>query len=62
MAVKRVRMVTYLEGLLSVKSDDLLITWPCKITMKLGKMVTYLERLLLIKSHDPLITWYYEVK
>ena len=32
MATKIGRMVTYLDGLLTAKSHDPLITWSCKIT------------------------------
>ena len=32
MATKLGRMVTYLDGLLSIKSHDPLITWFCEIT------------------------------
>ena len=31
MATKLGGMMTYLDGLLPIKSDDPLITWPCKI-------------------------------
>ena len=61
MATKRGRMITYLDGLLPIKSLDSLITWSCEITWetksiilnttvlmvtKLGRMVTYLQGLL----------------
>ena len=72
MTAKLDRMVTYLEGLVTIKSHNTLITWSCKVTWqenqyisttnvlmatKLGKMMTYFERLLTIKSFYALITW-----
>ena len=32
MATRLGRMITFLDGLLSIKSDDPLILWSCKIT------------------------------
>ena len=32
MFTKLCRMITYLDGLLPLKSQDPLVTWPCKIT------------------------------
>ena len=76
MATKLDRMVTYLNGLVPVKSHSHLITWFCKITWqtkiiksslplstasKLDRMITYLDELLPIKSHVPLITWSCEI-
>ena len=52
MTTKLGRVVTYLEGLQIIKSDN---AWRVPIATKLGSMVTYLDGLLTIKSHDPLI-------
>ena len=67
------RMVTYLEGLLTIKSFHCLIiglqgqglnknnyisTTRVFMATKLGRMITYL---LPINSHDSLITWSYEI-
>ena len=65
MATKLDRVVTYREGLQSIKSNDHLITWSCGINSntrvakatKLCWMVTCINGLLLIKSHDCFITW-----
>ena len=67
MAAKLVRMVTYFEGLLTIKSYKVLITnvtiknnyissTTVPMTTKLGRMVAYLDRLLPTKSYDSLIT------
>ena len=65
-------LVTYLDCLLAIKSNDQIITWFCEITWqtkncistttmlmttKCGRMMTYLEWLLPIKSRDHIITW-----
>ena len=65
--------MTYLEGLLFLKSHDPLITWSCKITWqanhsistttipmvaKRGSVVNYLKRLLPIKSNGLWVTWF----
>ena len=63
----------YVEGLVTIKSLNTLITWSCKVTWanenyfvsttrvtlttKLCRMVSYLNGLLPIKSHEFLITW-----
>ena len=63
----------YVEGLVTIKSLNTLITWSCKVTWanenyfisttrvtlttKLGRMVSYLNGLLPIKSYEFLITW-----
>ena len=72
LATKLRRMVTYLNGLLPIRSNNCLITWSCKVTLqtkiiifttrvplatKLCRMVTYLNGLLPIKSNNCLITW-----
>ena len=53
-------MVTFLEGLLTIKSFNALITRSYKVrvpmAIKLGRMQIYLDGLLSLKSHDPLIT------
>ena len=73
MTTKLGRTVTYLNGLLPIKSLDPLITWSCKVTWqaqdnyisptimpiatKLDRMMTYLRRLPPIKLFNPLVTW-----
>ena len=75
MTTKLGRMVTYLEGLLPIKSHDPLIlccskiTWQTKSIIpplphcltKLDRMVTCLEGLAPIKSNEPLITCSYQI-
>ena len=71
MTTKLGRMVAHLNGLLSIKLHDTLITWSCDFMWKaktiisplpqpvstnLGRMVTYLEGLLSKKSHNILVT------
>ena len=70
LATKRVRVVTYHEGLPPIKSHDFLIMWSCEIKWQTKSMsttrvsmatnfdgmVTYLEGLLPIKLRDPLVT------
>ena len=67
------RMVTYLDGVLPIKSLDPLITWACKITQQTKTIIypsTQCLRLSIlarvgicneespsIKSSVPLITW-----
>ena len=60
-ATKLARMVTYLEGLLPIKSRDTLITWSCKITWQTKTIISHLDGLLPIKSHDSLIMWLCEI-
>ena len=70
MAKKLGRIVTYLKGLLAIKSFNTLITFLARsrdkknyyipttrvpMGTKLGRMITYLTGLLPIKSNDPLI-------
>ena len=66
-------MVTYLDWLLPIKSNDHIITWFLEVTWqtknhyvstttmsmatKCSRMMTYLEWLLPLKSHDHTITW-----
>ena len=72
MANKLRRMVAHLDGLLSTKSHDPLITWSCEIAWQkdryisiialamateLGRMVTYLAWVLTIKWHNTLFKW-----
>ena len=72
MATKLGRMVTYLEGLTTIKSHNILITWSCKAMWqtkslylyyqsayghKLARMVAHLDGLLIIKSCKTLIMW-----
>ena len=73
MATKLGRMVTYLDCLFSIKSDDHIITWFCEITRqtkkhcissttmlmttKCGRMMNYIEWLLPSKSNDHIIMW-----
>ena len=66
------RMVTYLDILLPIQSNDHINTWFSKImwqtknisyttkpiTSKHGKMMIYLEWLLPKKLHDHIITWF----
>ena len=61
MATKLGRMITYLDGILSIKSHN---SRSCEIsnitvpmTTKLGKMVTHLEGPLTIKLFNILNTW-----
>ena len=64
LATKRVRVVTYHEGLPPIKSHDFLIMWQTKniattrvsMATNFDGMVTYLEGLLPIKLRDPLVT------
>ena len=71
MATKLGRMITYLIGVLPIKSHGTLIMRTSEITFqkkttistvrmpmatKLGRMVTYLNGLAPMKSHHPLIT------
>ena len=64
------RMVTYLEGFLTIKSHNALVIWSYKVTWKtkiilkkiaygykLGRMITYLDEFLPVKLHSSLITW-----
>ena len=65
MANKIGRMVTYLDGLLTMKLFNILITWSCKVknyyisstkvpvTTKVDRMITYLDGLLPIKACEP---------
>ena len=76
MATKLCRMLTCLDELLSIKSDDCssrglarsrgkLNNYITIIRMlmatKLGKMVKYLEGLQTIKLFNALITWFYKI-
>ena len=77
MTTKLGRMLTYLEGLLTIKSHNALIIWSCKIyvtnenyyisatrvlmTTKVGRTVAYFESLLTMKSFYTLITWSFKV-
>ena len=69
-------MVTYLEGLLTIKSFNTLIMWSCKVACqtktnisttivhmatKTGRMVIYLERLFTVKSYETWISWFSKV-
>ena len=62
MAPKLSRMLTYLNGLLPIKSHYFLITWYCKTTItvplatKLGRMVTYLNRVFLLQLKTQLFS------
>ena len=69
MTSKLGRMVTYLDGLLPIKSGDPLIAWPCEtmrlaktivssqsMSTKLGRIVTYLQDLINIMLIYPLVT------
>ena len=77
MATKLGGMISYLVGLLHIKSYDPLMTGPCEITWqtktiispipqsmatKLRRMVSYLNWLQAIKLLDPLITWSCQIK
>ena len=66
MATKLGRMVTYFEGLLTIKSFNALITWSnekhyistIRVSMAtLCRIVIYFDGSLPIKSHDPFISW-----
>ena len=67
MATKLGRMVTYLEGLLPIKSHDTLTSWILRdhniftitvpIATNRGRILTYLEGLAPRKLLDPLVTW-----
>ena len=59
------RMVTYLEGFLTIKSHNALVIWSYKVTWqtkiilkksaygyKLGRMITYLDEFLPVKLHS----------
>ena len=69
------RLVTYLDGLLPIKSHDPLITWSPEITWKtktiispmlrclraMGKVMTYHKGLSQVKPYDPFIMWSCEI-
>ena len=69
------RMVTYLDGILPIKSHDPLITWSPEITWKtkaitspmlpclrpLGKVMTYHKGLSQVKPYNPFIMWSCEI-
>ena len=72
MATKLGRMVTYLEGLTTIKSHNILITWSCKAMWQTKIIISllpkclwpqtcqdgiYLDGLLIIKSCKTLIMW-----
>ena len=75
MATKRGRVVTYIEGLLPIKSHEPSIAWPWKITWKIKNISPLLQcswppnlagwlhtmKELHIRLHGPLITWSYVV-
>ena len=77
MATKPGRIIAYLNELLPIKSQNLLITWSCKvmwqtknhyistttvlIATKFDRMITYFNGLLPTKSHNILITWSLEI-
>ena len=68
-AVKFGRMVTYLDGLLPIKSKDPLITrsfnitwWTITIISPLPQWVDYFQWLLSTKSYKALATWPCKVK
>ena len=76
MATKLGRMLTYLKGLLTIKSttpwsrglakshnkrNRYTSTNRAPMATRLGRMVASLDGLLPIKSHDPLITWSCEI-
>ena len=74
MATKLSGKVTYLHGLLPIKSLDPLITWPCEIAWQTKnyyqnvyghptwRMLFYLDGILSIESHYLLITWSCKIK
>ena len=46
MTTKHVRMMTYLEGLLTIKSQDAFITWACMITLQSKTIISPLPQCL----------------
>ena len=67
MATKPGKMVTNLEGLLTIMLLDLILyhyisNVVMSIATRLGRMMTYLERLMPITSHDDIIVWPWEIK
>ena len=67
MATKLGRLVTYLEGFLSIELLNLLATWQYIFTTAVplatepGRLVTYLEVSLPIKLNDPLMKYSYKI-
>ena len=76
MATNLCKMVTYLDGLQPIKSNDFFITGLARsrdklklshlhntgpMATKLGWIMTYLEELLTIKSFNPLIMWSFKI-
>ena len=77
MATSLGRMVTYLEVLQTIKSNNAfnhvvlqgyvtnenhyISTARVPLATKLGRMVTYNDGLVHLKLHDPLITWFCEI-
>ena len=69
MATKLGSIITYLDGILPIKSHEALISWSCEIMWQtqsvvslpskrlLPAMMTFLDGLLQIKSHGSIITW-----
>ena len=71
-ATKLGSVVSHLDGLLSLKSNDLLITWSHEITLQTQTIISPLPLplhysgdlpwgLLTIKSYSALITWSYKI-
>ena len=67
MATKLGRLVTYLEGFLSIELLNLLATWyfifttAVPLATKPGRLVTYFEVSLPIKLHDPQMKYSYKI-
>ena len=71
MATKLDRMLTYLDGLLPIKSNDPLITWFYKITWHIKTIIFWLPQCLCLPNlagwiltfmgYDPSITWSCEI-
>ena len=56
MATKLGRTVAYLEGLLTKKSKNPLITWSCKVTRQLNAYYICTTRLSMATTHDKIVT------
>ena len=55
MARKLVRMVTYFEGFLTIKSHNALITWSCKVTWETEIIISLLPERLWPRSRGKLV-------
>ena len=49
MATKLRKVVTYLEGLLPIKSCEKMITWPCEITLQIKTIIMTTTMLMTTK-------------